>query len=147
MNPTHLPPYRRIDPEALEARLAQRIAARLNEQAARLPPDLSERLRVAREQAVQRARQVRQTAAVPATVLAGRRGAAVLGAPPPWWVRIASVLPLLLLVIGLVLIQQAHQRAEIRAAAEVDAALLTDDLPPSAYGDPGFVAFLTQPEP
>jgi hypothetical protein len=26
--------------------------------------------------------------------------------------------------------------------AEVDTALLTDDLPPSAYADPGFVQFL-----
>jgi hypothetical protein len=28
--------------------------------------------------------------------------------------------------------------------AEVDAALLTDDLPPAAYADPGFIQFLKQ---
>lgn len=145
MNPTL--PTHRIDREALQARVALRVAARLTEQSDRLPPDLSERLRVAREQAVQRARQVRQTAAAPAQVLGVSRGAAGLGAPPPWWLRIASALPLIMLVVGLVLIQQVHERAEIQAAAEVDAALLADDLPPSAYGDPGFLEFLKQPEP
>ena len=43
---------------------------------------------------------------------------------------------------GLVVInfsQDAYSTAEV---AEVDAALLTDDLPPSAYADPGFVQFL-----
>jgi hypothetical protein len=36
---------------------------------------------------------------------------------------------------------------EFRAneVAEVDAALLTDDLPPTAYTDPGFVHFLKLP--
>ena len=63
------------------------------------------------------------------------------------WLRLASVLPLMLLVLGLVLIQHLHDQAEIHAAAEVDAALLADDLPPEAYGDPGFVVFLKQPEP
>ena len=67
--------------------------------------------------------------------------------PPSGWLRLASVLPLMVLVLGLVLIQHLHDQAEIHAAAEVDAALLADDLPPEAYGDPGFVAFLKQPEP
>ena len=53
----------------------------------------------------------------------------------------------MLLVLGLVLIQHLHEQAEIHAAAEVDAALLADDLPPEAYGDPGFVVYLNQPEP
>ena len=43
--------------------------------------------------------------------------------------------------------QHLHEQAEIRAAAEIDAALLADDLPPEAYGDPGFGAYLKQPEP
>jgi hypothetical protein len=59
---------------------------------------------------------------------------------------VASVLPLLLLVLGLMLIQHLHNQAEIHAAAEVDAALLADDLPPEAYSDPGFVVFLKQHE-
>lgn len=123
-----------------------RIASRLSEQTERLPHDLSERLRVAREQAVARARQVRQAEAV-APVAVQASGASLVLGSTPIWVRMASVLPLMLLVLGLVLIQHVHQQAEIDAAAEVDAALLADELPPEAYGDPGFVAFLKQPEP
>ena len=123
-----------------------RIASRLSEQTERLPHDLSERLRVAREQAVARARQVRQAEEV-APVAVQAAGASLVLGSTPIWVRMASVLPLMLLVLGLVLIQHVHQQAEIDAAAEVDAALLADELPPEAYGDPGFVAFLKQPEP
>ena len=135
-----------VELEAREARLGLRIASRLSEQTERLPHDLSERLRVAREQAVARARQVRQAEAV-APVAVQAAGASLVLGSTPIWVRMASVLPLMLLVLGLVLIQHVHQQAEIDAAAEVDAALLADELPPEAYGDPGFVAFLKQPEP
>jgi hypothetical protein len=137
-------PDQRPDRDALASRFARRVTARLDEQSGRLPHDIGERLRVARDQAVQRARQVRLEAA-PALMPVGG-GAAALSAPG-WWLRIASVMPLLLLLAGLVLIEQLHERAEIRAAAEVDAALLADDLPPAAYGDPGFVEFLKQAEP
>ena len=58
------------------------------------------------------------------------------------WNRIASVLPLLALVAGLVVIQQVQTDSRANELAEVDAALLTDDLPPAAYADPGFVQFL-----
>jgi hypothetical protein len=74
------------------------------------------------------------------------QGSIALGQSPSGWLRLASALPLMLLVLGLVLIQHLHNQAEIHAAAEVDAALLADDLPPEAYGDPGFVAFLKQPQ-
>lgn len=143
MNPTH--PSLPI--EALQARLARRVAARLSEQGERLPHDIAERLRVAREQALQRARRV-QRAEVPAVSgvqVSGR--SAALGTGPGWWVRLGAWLPLLLLLSGLVLIQQLHERAEIEAAADVDAALLADDLPPLAYHDPGFLEFVKQPEP
>lgn len=137
----------RVDLDALQARFASRVASHLSEQTDKLPHDLSERLRVAREQALARARQLRL--ARPAGAMAvqlSSDGSMTLGQPPSGWLRLASVLPLLLLVLGLVLIQHLHDQAEIHAAAEVDAALLADDLPPEAYGDPGFAAFLKQPE-
>jgi hypothetical protein len=138
----------RPDPDALQARFALRVAAGLSERSAALPHDLSERLRVAREQAVARARQARlaQPAAAQQMWLQSQ-GSLALGTSPSGWQRLASVLPLMLLVLGLVMIQHLHEQAEIHAAAEVDAALLADDLPPEAYGDPGFVVYLNQPEP
>jgi hypothetical protein len=139
---------RRVDLDALQARFALRVASRLSEQSDQLPHDLSERLRVAREQAVARARQVRLAQpATAAPAMQVSQGSIALGRSPSGWLRLASVLPLMLLVLGLLIIQYLHDQAEIHAAAEVDTALLADDLPPEAYGDPGFFVFLRQPEP
>jgi Protein of unknown function (DUF3619) len=62
-----------------------------------------------------------------------------------WWIKFVSVLPLVALICGLIAIQDWHVSNEISAAAEVDASLLADDLPPAAYSDPGFVEFLKSP--
>lgn len=137
------------EPEALQNRFALRIAARLNESALSIGPDVSERLRFARERALQTGREARQRVAAPSNVLLGTGGAAVLGGAPGsgtgWWVKLGSALPLIALVAGLILIQRGHVNAQIATAAEVDAALLADDLPPTAYGDAGFVEFLKVP--
>ena len=129
--------------DALEARFALRLTARLSQGSADLPHDVSERLRFAREQALERARTAKrvQTAAA-STVVSTNGGAAALGASPSWWWRLAAVLPLVALVGGLAIIQQVQQQEQIDAAAEIDTALLADDLPPSAYSDPGFKEFL-----
>lgn len=137
----------RVDVDAQQTRFALRLALRLNEHADALPHDIAERLRVAREQAVQRARQIRLAAPVAAASMQVSHGSVTLGQPTSWWLRLASVSPLVLLVLGLVFIQHLHDQADIHAAAEIDAALLADDLPPEAYGDPGFAVFLKQPEP
>ena len=56
--------------------------------------------------------------------------------------RIGSVLPLFALVAGLLFINSMQNEDRARELAEVDAALLTDDLPPAAFADPGFLQFL-----
>ena len=53
----------------------------------------------------------------------------------------------LALVAGLWAVQVWHQQAKVQATTEVDMALLTDDLPPDAYADPGFAEFLRQDQP
>jgi hypothetical protein len=130
----HLPLH-----EALEGRLALRLAAGLDEVADGVPHDIEQRLRIARGQALARARERRAEASA---VSVSASGAAALGG---WWMRLASVLPLLLLVGGLVAISQEAVQEQVDAAAEIDAALLADDLPPAAYSDPGFLAFLKNP--
>ena len=134
--------------EAQQARFARRIVARLSENADHLGGDIAERLRFARERALERARVARAPASTPARVGITGSGAALLGGGPGWsgwWLKIASVLPFIALVCGLVLIQQGQTRAQISTAAEVDAALLSDDLPPTAYTDAGFLEFLKTP--
>jgi hypothetical protein len=57
------------------------------------------------------------------------------------------VLPLIVLVAGLLLIQERMAFEQVEAAAEIDAVLLADDLPPEAYTDPGFGEFLKSSPP
>lgn len=133
----------RTDSRVVEARLGLRLASALSGQT--LGHDVGERLRVAREQALAHARQVRRTAPVAAggsVVAVSVRGAVVLGGFVPWWQRAASVLPLIVLVAGLVAIDQYALREQVVTAADIDAQILSDDLPPAAYSDPGFAEFL-----
>ena len=133
--------------DALEGQLALRITARLSSGAESLPHDITERLRFGRERALALALQQRRATAMGVAHTVGMSGrAAVLGGPPSVWLRLASALPLVVLVAGLVLIQHHHDFEQISAAAEIDSALLADELPPAAYGDPGFSEFLHSAE-
>ena len=131
---------------SLEARLGARLAAALTARSQALPHDINERLRFAREKSLAVARQSRASAA-DGTVIAGvtAQGSAILGGFQPWWQRAASALPLLVLVAGLVMIDNWSAREQVLAAAEIDAQLLSDDLPPAAYSDPGFGEYLRNP--
>ena len=51
-------------------------------------------------------------------------------------------MPLVALVAGLMAISVIQDERRTDELAEVDSALLTDDLPPAAYTDPGFAQFL-----
>ena len=131
--------------DSLESRFAMRIASRLNERSQGLGADVSERLRFAREQALSHARLARKDElSVPVGIT--QAGAALLGrARSGWWIRVASIVPVFALVGGLIMIQHWQDRNQISVAAEIDSALLADDLPPKAYSDAGFVEFLKTP--
>ena len=129
--------------EAAESRFARGIAACLSESAEGVAPDVAERLRFAREKSLEVVRRSRAGAQVVGVTASG---AAIAGfGQSRWWLRFASVLPLVALVGGLVLIQDWENRTQISVAAEVDEALLGDDLPINAYRDPGFSEFLKAP--
>jgi hypothetical protein len=136
------------DPDVLQARFATRLTADLSEASLALPHDITERLRVGREQALARARELRQRSGAAAVQTLGvSRGAAVLGGSAPWWQRVGYVLPLLVLLAGFLLIDKYASREQVLAAADIDSVLLADDLPPQAYSDPGFAEFLKSPPP
>ena len=137
--------FHALDRDGLEARFGVRVASLLGERAAGAAPDISERLRFAREQALaqgQAARRKEQLSTAAAPVVVGRGRSATLANPAGWWIKLGSVVPLALLVLGLVGIARVHEKAQIAAVAEVDAALLSDALPPAAYTDPGFAEYL-----
>jgi len=119
-----------------EDRFGRHVARRLTAGNLDLPHDVSERLRAARVQAVARRKLVPlQTA----PVVSNSGGTALLG---NWWRRVGALVPLIALVAGLITIHTTQQNNHAREEAEVDAALLTGDLPPSAFTDPGFTQFL-----
>jgi len=135
--------YRAAARDAMEARFARSVAACLSESAERVSPDVAERLRFSREKALEIARRARGDAEELGVTASG---AAMAGfSQSRWWLRFASVLPLVALVGGLVLIQNWQSRTQISVAAEIDEALLGDDLPINAYRDPGFSEFLKAP--
>jgi hypothetical protein len=125
-----------------------RIAARLNSASLELPHDISERLRAARTRAVA-ARLKPQTRLQTSHAVTQQNGVALLhfGGDEGLnlWSRLASFLPLIALVAGLALIQNIMDDDRANELAEVDSALLIDDLPPAAYADPGFLQFLKNP--
>jgi hypothetical protein len=131
-----------IEPALQTDWFGRQVAARLSAGTAELPYSVTERLRAARMQAVARRKQV-NLAGAPSVLASG--GTATLGFGEDGmslWNRIASVLPLLALAAGLILIHAVQEEWRASEVAEVDAALLTDDLPPAAYADSGFLQFL-----
>jgi Protein of unknown function (DUF3619) len=133
---------RPADPALLEVRVAARLAGALKQQADALPPGVEARLRFAREQALECARAARAS-----SVQGVGGGVAALGRLGAWWPRLGALLPVMVLALGTLLLVDQRQREEVAVAAEIDAALLADDLPPQAYADPGFVAFLKLQQP
>jgi Protein of unknown function (DUF3619) len=156
--------------EALEARFALRLTARLDDSSESLGHEVSERLRVARMQAVAAARHARATQHVVAPATAPLRapqwqlasapsagspgfgrhidhGRRLDDKPTGWGWRIASALPIIALVAGLWGIHWWQRQQQVDAAADIDMALLADDLPPAAYADPAFEEFLRAGSP
>ncbi len=128
--------------DRLQDLYGRRVAARLSEGERTLPHDVSERLRAARVRAVSR-RKREVTVPVHGHVLAGAGASLGFGNDGlGLWGRLASALPMIVLVAGLVTLNLVNDDLRASEVAEVDAALLTDDLPPAAYADPGFVQFL-----
>ena len=126
-------------PHPLADQFGARIAHQLDAAAQQLPHDVTERLRAARTQALAN-RRVAETVAVP--VVLGQGGSAVLGGGFGFWGRAASWLPLVALTVGLLGIGTLQEEMRASEIAEVDAELLTGDLPPTAYTDPGFTQYL-----
>ena len=122
--------------------LGKLIAERLSEGAETLPHEISERLKVARAQAIAKRRTVNLQVANEISVSGGEMAINMGGREEGLWNRIASFIPLLALIAGLISIAVMQDEMRAREVAEVDAELLTDELPPSAYVDPGFAQYL-----
>lgn len=123
-------------------RFGLRFAAVLSDATDDLPHDISERLRASREQALSKRKIAVIRTATSMTVSGGAAALSFGNEDFSWWDRVMAVMPLLALVFGLIAIQIVQDENGANELAEIDTALLIDDLPPAAYSDPGFAQFL-----
>jgi hypothetical protein len=123
---------------------AYRVRNALNENIDNLPTSTTERLALARKEALSRKKRSSPLRALlPRSVYAGNPGA-FFNTPFSWLARVGLVLPVVFLVTALAGIYQFEQQQRISETAEIDAAVLSDELPLSAYLDHGFNAFLAK---
>ena len=119
---------------------AYKLRHALNEHLDQLPASTTDRLASARQAAISR-KKAHAPARVAQRQLAGNIGAffssSMLG-------KMAVVVPLLALVVGLAGIYEYEEQQRIAELAELDAAVLSDELPLTAYLDQGFNAYLAQ---
>lgn len=126
-------------------RLGRHFSAQLSMATPGLPHDISERLRVARQRAMAERKPVMQLGFAQKTGVQSNGTLTASGDEGlNLWSILASALPLLALVVGLTAIQWIQQDSRTNELAAIDSALLTDELPPDAYADAGFVQFLKQ---
>lgn len=128
MNPTQL-------------NFAYKVRHALNENLENLPDTTVARLAAARKMAL-----ARKKKDSPLRVLLTRpalaTGTGVFSQPTGWLTRMGLVIPMVALVAGLIGIYQFEKEQRISEIAEIDAGVLTDELPLSAYLDHGFNAYL-----
>jgi hypothetical protein len=139
-----------LDTKELE--FARQMRRALDENAASVPPATVDRLAAARRAAL--ARKKPETVAVAAPVfvpaLAGAGG--MSGMPQvelpqrrrSRFGRFALAWPLAALVVSLVAIAYWEDQQRTAELADIDAAMLSDDLPLNAYLDHGFNAYLSR---
>jgi hypothetical protein len=120
----------------------RKIVGRLSDTTTNLPHDISERLKVARMQALSKRKVVKLQTASGLTSSGGVASLHMGGSDSSIWIKMASILPLLALVAGLFAIDYIADETRAIDIATVDTEILTDELPPDAYTDPGFTQFL-----
>jgi len=122
--------------KADDINLAYKIRHALNEHLDALPASTAERLAAARAQAIARKKPDTQRVPSPSVFdFHALLSMAGLG-------RMAVAVPLLATVFGLVGLYEYDQQQRIAELAELDAAVLSDELPLTAYTDHGFNAYV-----
>jgi 2-methylaconitate cis-trans-isomerase PrpF len=129
---------------AKEINFAYRVRHALNENLDQLPAATTTRLAAARQLALSRKKpDTARRAFVPRPVMVGG-GDGYFSRPLSWLGRMSVVLPAVIVFVSLVGIYQAEKKQHIVELAEIDAMVLSDELPLNAYLDHGFNAYLAQ---
>jgi Protein of unknown function (DUF3619) len=138
-----------------ETEFALKVRRALDENINSLPAASLDKLAAARRTAIARKKPEKVAVAAPvfapALAGAGAAGSGNLGSPGTGhagkrgrFSRLALAWPLLALVIGLAGIAYWEDQQRTAELADIDAAMLSDNLPLDAYLDHGFNAYLTR---
>jgi len=136
---------------------ARKVTVHLGMSAEQLPYIVKERLRASRVQALL----LRKRSSAPLRNVQTETDASIVGiysdgtlalgghtdgsdadTTPLWIRRLLTALPLIALIGALAFISAEQDNRATVEVADVDAALLTSELPPTAYTDPGFEQYL-----
>jgi len=131
------------DPQFETDRIGSAVREHLDGSTAQLPSRITDRLYHARLSAMAARKQeyVPQLERVLRPQLAFNQGGSG-SHPSSYWNRLSWFAPFIVLALGLLAISEWQQDERINDIAAVDIALLSDDVPPDAYMDSGFLAFL-----
>ena len=128
-----------------ENEFGYRIRQALNEGLDSLDYRTTYRLQQARQAALARHHAVGQTERLWAPAYQTAGGPSVEDEPVSWLRRMGLAAPLLALIIGFVGIYDYQESRRISELADMDFAVLLDDVPPETYADEGFGALLKAP--
>lgn len=129
-----------------ELNFAYKVRHALNETLDIIPASTLQGLASARKNALSRKKRSSPKRVVSTRrALAGQIGS-FFNDPLSWMTRVGVAAPILLGVVLFVGLYQYEQQQRISEMAELDAAVLSDELPLSAYLDHGFNAYLAKRE-
>lgn len=131
---------------AKDLTLAYKVRHALDQSADNLPESTAKRLSSARKIALSRKKQESEQLAFAQRMANAGPGHARhtfhFDNLTIWAGRMGVLIPLVFMVFGLLGLYRYEQREQLIETANIDAEVLTDDLPLSAYLDHGFNAFL-----
>lgn len=137
-------------PDTKELEFALKVRRALDENAANLPAATVEKLTAARRTALGRKKPeaVAAHAFVPVFAHAGASLDVPVPAAPRQRLsplrRLARIWPLIALIVGIMAVAYWEDLQRSAELADIDAAMLSDDLPLNAYLDHGFNAYLSR---
>ena len=129
---------------AKEVNFAYKIRHALNEHAEHLPAPTVDRLAAARKLAIARKKKDAPTRVTATQGALAGIGGTFFEQPLSWLGRLGVAAPVVLGAVLFVGMYQSAQQQRISELADIDAAVLTDELPLSAYLDHGFNAYLAK---
>jgi hypothetical protein len=127
-----------------ELNFAYKVRHALNENLDNLPASTAEKLASARKIAISRKKKESGLFAFVPRLLPAGQARGFFSERFSWLARMGLAVPLVVLAVGLTSIYQFEQQRHINDTADIDAEVLADELPLSAYLDHGFNAYLAK---